>query len=140
LHLTKQNTLHVNWQLFHLSENCFRTSMIYENQIKGNDIIYFNLPCQHVRYSHSTSYQYFRYSMSVLYGTFCLYVVVLVEPGKILIFWHQIIETFYWYSVDNVVMININCTVHVKHHSLSRVVVPATLHSISVNAHFTRYL
>ena len=29
--------------------------------------------------------------------------------------------------MDNVVMININCTVHVKHHSLSRVVVPATL-------------
>ena len=25
-------------------------------------------------------------------------------------------------------------------HSLSRVVVPATLHSISVNAHFTRFL
>ena len=27
-----------------------------------------------------------------------------------------------------------------KNHSLSRVVVPATLHNISVNAHFTRFL
>ena len=29
---------------------------------------------------------------------------------------------------------------YLLHHSLSRVVVPATLHSISVNAHFTRFL
>ena len=28
---------------------------------------------------------------------------------------------------------------YLLHHSLSRVVVPATLHSISVNAHFTRF-
>ena len=27
-----------------------------------------------------------------------------------------------------------------NHHSLSRVVIPATLHNISVNAHFTRFL
>ena len=31
-------------------------------------------------------------------------------------------------------------TIHRKLHSLSRVVVPATLHNISVNAHFTRFL
>ena len=29
---------------------------------------------------------------------------------------------------------------HAFHHSLSRVVVPATLHNISVNAHFSRFL
>ena len=30
--------------------------------------------------------------------------------------------------------------VHVLYHSLSRVVVPVTLHNISVNAHFTKFL
>jgi hypothetical protein len=30
--------------------------------------------------------------------------------------------------------------IHIHDHSLSRVVVPVTLHSNSVNAHFTRFL
>ena len=40
------------------------------------------------------------------------------------------------YSVDVVEITN----VMFHDHSLSRVVVPATLHNISVNAHFTRFL
>jgi hypothetical protein len=34
----------------------------------------------------------------------------------------------------------LDCFLFVYCHSLSRVVVPATLHSISVNTHFTRFL